>query len=58
MEGVSPHSLSLRPVDVVDGRQQLLTGLLVDVRAEAHVDQVGQLLHGVFLEEGGWTDWG
>lgn len=45
------RDLSLGSVDVVDGRQQLLTGLLVDVRAEADVDQVGQLLHGVLLQE-------
>lgn len=43
--------LSLGSVDVIDGRQQLLTGLLVDVRAQADVDQVGQLLHGVLLRE-------
>ena len=55
--GSSSPSLSLWPVDVVDGRQQLLTSLLVDVRAQTHVDQVSKLLHGVFLEVG-WTGGG
>lgn len=41
--------LSLWSVDVVDSRQEFLPGLLVDVRAQTHVYQVGQLLHGVLL---------
>lgn len=44
-------SLSLGSVDVVDGRQQLLASLLVDVRAQANVDQIGELLHGVLLRK-------
>ena len=46
--------LSLWSVDVVDGRQELLASLLVDVWAETHVHQIGQLLHGVFLEAVDW----
>lgn len=36
-----PHRLSLWSVDVVDGRQELLTSLLVYVRAQANIHQVG-----------------
>lgn len=42
-------SLSLWSVDVVDGCQEFMPGLLVYVRAQTHVHQVGQLLHGVLL---------
>lgn len=40
-------SLSLGSVNVIDGCQQLLTCLLVYVRAQANVHQVCELLHGV-----------
>lgn len=43
--------LSLRSVDVIDGCEELLTSLLVYVRAQADVDQVGELLHGVLLKD-------
>ena len=42
--------LSPWSVNVVDGSQQFLTSLLVDVRAQTYVHQVGQLLHRVLLE--------
>lgn len=45
MAAANAAHLSLWSVDVVDGREQLLTGLLVDVRAQANIHQVGQLLH-------------
>lgn len=46
---VARWHLSFWSVDVIDSRKQLLSGLLVDVRAETDVHQVGQLLHGIFL---------
>lgn len=44
-------ALSLWSVDVIDGREELLTSLLVYVRAQANVHQVGELLHGVLLKD-------
>lgn len=46
-----PTGLPLGSVDVVDGRQEFLAGLLVYVRAQTNVHQVGELLHGVLLHQ-------
>lgn len=41
--------LSFWSVNVINSGKEFLSGLFVDVGAQANVDQVGQLLHGVFL---------